>query len=60
MDKFEKLIIKEILGIDVESFQLLENEQFKILENLLGDIWKKENSLFQKNKDCFIDFESFI
>ena len=58
--KFEKLIIKEILGIDVESFQLLENEQFKILENLLGDIWKKESNLYQKNKDCFIDFESFI
>lgn len=58
--KFEKLIIKEILGIDVESFQLLENEQFKILENLLGDIWKKENSLFQKNKNLFIDFESFF
>ena len=58
--KFEKLIIKEILGIDVESFQLLENEQFKILENKLGDIWKKENNLFQKNKNPFIDFESFF
>lgn len=58
--KFEKLIIKEILGIDVESFQLLENEEFKILEDLLGDIWKKENSLFQKNKNPFIDFESFF
>lgn len=58
--KFEKLIIKEILGINVESFQLLENEQFKILENKLGDIWKKENNLFQKNKNLFIDFESFF
>lgn len=58
--KFEQLIIKEILGIDVESFQLLENEEFKILEELLGDIWKKENSLFQKNKNSFIDFESFF
>ena len=57
---FEKLIIKEILGIDVESFLLLENEEFKILEYLLGDIWKKENSLFQKNKNSFIDFESFF
>lgn len=57
---FEKLIIKEILGIDVESFQLLENEEFKILEYLLGDIWKKENSLYQKNKNSFIDFESFF
>lgn len=58
--KFEKLIIKEILGIDVESFQMLENEQFKILENKLGDIWKKENNLYQKNKNSFIDFESFF
>ena len=57
---FEKLIIKEILGIDVDSFQMLENEQFRFLENKLGDIWKKENNLYQKNKDCFIDFESFF
>ena len=57
---FEKLIIKEILGIDVDSFQMLENEQFKILEDKLGDIWKKENNLYQKNKDCFIDFENFF
>lgn len=57
---FEKLIIKEILGIDVESFLLLENEQFKILEDKLGDIWKKENNLYQKNKDCFVDFENFF
>lgn len=58
--KFEKLIIKEILGIDVESFQMLEDEQFRFLENKLGDIWKKENNLYQKNKNSFIDFESFI
>ena len=57
--KFEKLIIKEILGIDVNSFQLLEAEQFKTLEDKLGDIWKKENSLYMTNKDCFIDFENF-
>ena len=57
---FEKLIIKEILGIDVESFQLLESEEFKILEDLLGDIWKKENNLYQKNKNSFVDFESFF
>ena len=57
---FEKLIIKEILGIDVESFLLLENEEFRFLENKLGDIWKKENNLFQKNKNSFIDFESFF
>lgn len=58
--KFEQLIIKEILGIDVESFQMLEDEQFRFLENKLGDIWKKENSLYQKNKDCFIDFENLF
>ena len=58
--KFEKLIIKEILGIDVDSFQMLENEQFKILEDKLGDIWKKENSLYLSYKDCFIDFENFF
>ena len=58
--KFEQLIIKEILGIDVDSFQLLEDEQFKILEDKLGDIWKKENNLYQKNKDCFIDFENLF
>ena len=57
---FEKLIIKEILGIDVDSFQMLENEQFRFLENKLGDIWKKENNLYQKNKDCFVDFENFF
>ena len=58
--KFEQLIIKEILGIDVDSFQMLEDEQFRFLEDKLGDIWKKENSLYQKNKDCFIDFGNFI
>ena len=58
--KFEQLIIKEILGINVDSFQMLEDEQFRFLENKLGDIWKKENNLYQKNKDCFIDFENFI
>ena len=57
---FEQLIIKEILGIDVESFQLLENEEFEILEYLLGDIWKKENSLYLSYKDCFIDFENLF
>ena len=57
---FEKLIIKEILGIDVDSFQMLEDEQFRFLENKLGDIWKKENNLYQKNKDYFIDFENLF
>ena len=58
--KFEQLIIKEILGIDVDSFQMLEDEQFRFLENKLGDIWKKENNLYQKNKDYFIDFETLF
>lgn len=54
--KFEKLIIKEILGIDADCFQMLEDVQFRFLENKLGNIWKKENNLFQKNKDCFVGF----
>ena len=54
--KFEKLIIKEILGIDADCFQLLSDDQFRFLENKLSNIWKKENSLFQKNKDCFVGF----
>ena len=58
--KFEQLIIKEILGINVDSFQLLEDEQFRFLENKLGDIWKKENSLYLSYKDCFIDFENLF
>ena len=41
-------------------YDLSVTEITKILENLLGDIWKKESNLYQKNKDCFIDFESFI
>ena len=54
--KFEKLIIKEILGIEAELFETLSDEKWLLLENKLGNIWKKENSLFQKNKDCFVDF----
>ena len=54
--KFEKLIIKEILGIDAELFENLNEEKFQLLENKLGYIWEKQSSLFQKNKDCFVDF----
>lgn len=54
--KFEKLIIKEILGIDADLFETLSDNQFRFLKNKLGNIWKKENSLFKKNKDCFVDF----
>ena len=54
--KFEKLIIKEILGIDADLFDTLSEEKLQLLENKLINIWKKENSLFQKNKDCFVDF----
>lgn len=54
--KFEKLIIKEILGIDAELFETLSEEKWQLLENKLGNIWKKENNLFEKNKDCFVDF----
>ena len=54
--KFEKLIIKEILGIDADLFETLSEEKWRLLENKLGNMWKKENCLFQKNKDCFVDF----
>ena len=54
--KFEKLIIKEILGIDVDLFDTLSEEKLQLLENKLANIWEKQNSLFQKNKDCFVDF----
>ena len=54
--KFEKLIIKEILGIDAELFENINEEKFQLLENKLGYIWEKQSSLFQKNKDCFVDF----
>jgi len=54
--KFEKLIIKEIMGIEAETFQDLETEQFQFLEKQLGNIWKKEAELYEKSKDCFIDF----
>ena len=54
--KFEKLIIKEILGIDADLFDNLSEEKLQLLENKLGNIWKKQSSLFQKNKDCFVDF----
>lgn len=54
--KFEKLIIKEILGIDAELFETLSEEKLQLLENKLVNIWEKQNSLFQKNKDCFVDF----
>ena len=54
--KFEKLIIKEILGIDAELFETLSEEKLQLLENKLGNIWEKQYDLFQKNKDCFVDF----
>ena len=54
--KFEKLIIKEILGIDADLFETLSEEKLQLLENKLVNIWEKQNSLFQKNKDCFVDF----
>ena len=54
--KFEKLIIKEILGIDADLFETLSEEKLQLLDNKLFNIWKKQNSLFQKNKDCFVDF----
>lgn len=58
--QFEKLIIKEILGIEEKSFQELKKEQFQLLEKKLDDIWKKQAILFQRNKDCFIDFSSIL
>lgn len=58
--KFEKLIIKEIMGIEAESFQDLETEQFQFLEKQLGNIWKKEAELYEKSKDCFIDFAGIL
>ena len=54
--KFEKLVIKEILGIDADYFETLSEEKWQLLENKLVNIWEKQNSLFQKNKDCFVDF----
>ena len=54
--KFEKLIIKEILGIDADLFDTLSEEKLQLLENKLANIWEKQNNLFQKNKDCFVDF----
>ena len=54
--KFEKLIIKEILGIDADLFETLSEEKLQLLENKLGNIWEKQYNLFQKNKDCFVDF----
>ena len=54
--KFEKLIIKEILGIDADLFETLSEEKLQLLDNKLVNIWKKQNNLFQKNKDCFVDF----
>ena len=54
--KFEKFIIKEILGIDAELFDNLSEEKLQLLENKLGNIWEKQNNLFQKNKDCFVGF----
>ena len=38
---------------------VLENykfEKLQLLENKLGNIWENQNNLFQKNKDCFVDF----
>lgn len=54
--QFEKLVIKEILGIEAESFQDLEDEQFSLMVKKLDDIWEYQSKLYQKNKDCFIDF----
>ena len=54
--KFEKIIIKEILGIDADLFETLSEEKLQLLENKLGNIWKKQYDLFQKNKDCFVGF----
>jgi hypothetical protein len=58
--KFEKLIIKEIMGIEVESFKDLETEQWQFLEKQLGDIWKKEAELFQNNENHFVDFGGIL
>lgn len=58
--KFEKLITKEIMGIEVESFQDLETEQWQFLEKQLGDIWKKEAELFQNNENHFVDFAGIL
>jgi len=54
--KFEELTIKEILGIEAECFRDLSREQFNSLEKKLENIWEKQSKLYEKNKDCFIDF----
>ena len=54
--KLEKLIIKEILGIEADLFETLSEEKLQLLENKLVNIWEKQNNLFQKNKDCFVGF----
>ena len=54
--QFEKLTIKELLGIEVECFRDLSEEQFVSLERKLENIWEKQSKLYEKNKDCFIDF----
>lgn len=54
--QFEKLTIKELLGIEVECFRDLCQEQFNSLEKKLENIWEKQSKLYEKNKDCFIDF----
>ena len=56
--EFEKLTIKEILGIETETFQALEKEQFDVIANNLNDIWEKQGELFKKNKELFIDFSN--
>lgn len=57
--KFEKFTIKEVLGIEAESFQDLEKEQFDVMANSLHDIWEKQREeIFEENKELFIDFSN--
>lgn len=56
--KFEKLTIKEILGIEAECFIGLSHEQFNSLEKKLENIWKKQAELYEKNKELFIDLSN--
>ena len=54
----EKLIIKEILGIEAETFQDLTDEQFNELESKLNEQWEVERKLFEEPEDYFVDFSS--
>lgn len=57
----EKLTIKEILGIEAESFQDLTREQFDELESKLNKQWEVERKLFvDEPEDCFVDFSSIF